>query len=66
MIYKTCAKDRETLFKDKETGETKTKKSWIRSLAHEAAGCVGDAYDLTGADIFQAMLDDGALVKVEG
>ena len=54
------------LFKDKETGEIKTKKFWIRSLAQEAAGCAGDAYDLTGADIFQAMLDDGALVKVEG
>jgi hypothetical protein len=53
------------LFKDKETGEIKTKKSWIRSLAQEAAGCAGDAYDLNGADIFQAMLDDGALIKVE-
>lgn len=51
-------------FKDVETGEVATSKQWMRRLAKEAQSIAGDAYRVSGYDLFQALLTDKILVEV--
>lgn len=51
-------------FKNVESGEITTSKQWMRRLAKEARTFAGDAYRVSGYELFQALLRDGKLVEV--
>ena len=50
-------------FRDVETGEVTTSRQWMRRLAKEAQSIGGDAYRVSGYDLFQALLADKKLVE---
>lgn len=50
-------------FRDVETGEVASQEQWLRMLDKEAQSIGGDAYWVSGYDLFQALLVDKKLVE---